>query len=254
MADRQPTDEPTTPKAASPKPNATRTDSSAAAASPASAAAKPPAKPAAKPAIKPATKPTSAAAKSNKAKPRSTATANAPVGGPTLTRRTTRVDSEPSGSVVPASTGPGLSSVDARSVTVTQGGIGAAKADQVDVRQGGIGRVEATDVAVSQGGIGIARGDRVSVEMGGIGVAIASEARVSQGYVRNVLARDFRFEQGLIGTVVTGRATFERTGAVFLLVARNVDGNVKALLDWRGAVAFGAVAGILIGLLRRRER
>ena len=105
---------------------------------------------------------------------------------------------------------------------------------------------------MSQGGIGIARGDRVSVEMGGIGVAIASDARVSQGYVRNVLARDFRFEQGLIGAVVTGRATFERTGAVFLLVARNVDGNVKALMDWRGALAFGAVAGLVIGLLRRR--
>ena len=105
---------------------------------------------------------------------------------------------------------------------------------------------------MSQGGIGLARADRVSVEMGGIGVAIASDARVSQGYVRNVLARDLRFEQGLIGTAITGRATFERTSAVMVLVARNVDGNVKALMDWRGAIAFGAAAGLVIGLLRRR--
>ena len=107
--------------------------------------------------------------------------------------------------------GVGSSTVEARTVTISQGGLGAAHADQVDVRQGGIGRVEATDVALSQGGIGIARADRISVEMGGIGVAIASDARVSQGFVRNVLARDLRFEQGLIGTAITGRATFERT-------------------------------------------
>ena len=69
--------------------------------------------------------------------------------------------------------------------------------------------------------------------------------------MRNVLARDLRFEQGLIGTAITGRATFERTSAVMVLVARNVDGNVKALLDWRGAIAFGAAAGIAIGVRRR---
>ena len=28
--------------------------------------------------------------------------------------------------------------------------------------------------------------------------------------------------------------------------------EVKALLDWRGALAFGAAAGLVIGLLRRR--
>ena len=184
--------------------------------------------------------------------PRPASAASSATSVPTLTPRTTRVDTVPSGSAVTTTTGRGLDSVDARAVSVTQGGIGEATAEQVDVRQGGIGRVQATDVAVSQGGIGIARGDRISVEMGGIGVAIASEARVSQGFVRNVLARELRFEQGVIGTVVTGRATFERTGGVFLLIARNVDGNVKALLDWRGALAFGAVAGVLIGLLRRR--
>ncbi len=185
-----------------------------------------------------------------KAKPATSTKATS--AGDALAPRTTRVDSVPSGSVVPLSTGLGSATVEARTVTINQGGLGVAKADHVDVRQGGIGRVEATDVALSQGGIGIARGDRVSVEMGAIGVAIATEARVSQGFVRNVLARDLHFEQGLIGTVITGRATFERTGGVFLLVARNVDGNVKAVMDWRGALAFGAVAGLLIGLLRRR--
>ncbi len=36
------------------------------------------------------------------------------------------------------------------------------------------------------------------------------------------------------------------------LVARRVAGDVRVLLDWRGAVAFGAVAGLVMGVLRRR--
>ena len=85
-----------------------------------------------------------------------------------------------------------------------------------------------------------------------MGMAVGGEVRVSQGYVRNVLARDVRFEQGMVGTAIARTATFERSSAVLVLIAKDVDGNVRTLLDWRGALAFGAVAGLLIGLLRRR--
>ena len=40
--------------------------------------------------------------------------------------------------------------------------------------------------------------------------------------------------------------------AVMFLVARRVTGDVRVLLDWRGAVAFGAVAGLIMALLRGR--
>jgi hypothetical protein len=38
------------------------------------------------------------------------------------------------------------------------------------------------------------------------------------------------------------------------LVARKVAGDVRVLLDWRGALAFGAAAGLVIALLRRGRR
>ena len=34
------------------------------------------------------------------------------------------------------------------------------------------------------------------------------------------------------------------------LVARRVSGDVRVLFDWRGALAFGAVAGIVFGILQ----
>ena len=45
----------------------------------------------------------------------------------------------------------------------------------------------------------------------------------------------------------------ERTTGVLVLLARRVDGDVRTLLDWRGALAFGAAFGIVSALLRRRR-
>jgi hypothetical protein len=149
----------------------------------------------------------------------------------------------------------GAERVEAASVSVLQGGIGTAIATTVDVRQGGIGQATATDIALSQGGIGFARGGRVSLEMGGIGAAIGDEVRVTQAAANLVAARgDVTVDQSLISTLIGYRVTFRQPSAVLLVVAGRVDGSVRPLLDWRGGLAAGAVAGLVIGLLRLGRR
>jgi hypothetical protein len=137
-------------------------------------------------------------------------------------------------------------------LTVQQGGIERATARTIDVHQGGIGRAEATDIAVSQGGIGMARGDRVSVELGGTGLTFARESRITQSFANSVVARDVTIDQGLIQTVIGNRITVNRPTGVLLMLAARVEGDVKPLLDWRGALAAGTVIGVIVGLLRRR--
>ena len=39
-----------------------------------------------------------------------------------------------------------------------------------------------------------------------------------------------------------------------MLIARKVEGDVRTLLDWRGAIAFGAAFGIIVSLFRGRRR
>jgi len=147
----------------------------------------------------------------------------------------------------------GAAEVEAESISVTQGGIGAASAEDISVEMGGIGRAEADDIAVRMGGIGIARGERISVELGAIGIAAGSEVSVTQGFARAVLARDVHIRQGGAQAVVAANATFEGQSGTFLLLARKVEGNVRTVLDWRGALAAGAALGIAIGLLARRK-
>lgn len=132
-------------------------------------------------------------------------------------------------------------------------GSDAVSAVNIDVSQGGIGRAQATDIALSQGGIGLARGERVSVEMGAIGAAFGSEVRLTQGAAGSILARDVRIEQAGVRTIVANHVTAERTTGVVFLLARRVDGDIRAVLDWRGALAFGAAFGLIVGLLRRRK-
>jgi hypothetical protein len=35
-----------------------------------------------------------------------------------------------------------------------------------------------------------------------------------------------------------------------VLIAQRVDGDVRALLDWRGAIALGAAFGLVAGIVR----
>jgi hypothetical protein len=122
---------------------------------------------------------------------------------------------------------------------IERGGIGEATANAVEVRLGGIGTLQAEDVFVQWGGIGATRADTASVEFGSIGAALAGEARLTQGYAGLLAAREATVEQAIVRTMIAQRITINRPSAVLVLVAQRVDGSVRPLLDWRGALAAG---------------
>ena len=128
------------------------------------------------------------------------------------------------------------------------------EADAVEIHQAAVGRVDATDVAVTQGAIGAARGDRVSVEMGALGVAMGGDVSVSQGFAGTIVAQRARVEQSLVRTLIAQEVEFRRPSGVLILLAQRVSGDVKVLLDWRGALAFGAAFGLVARLFGRGRR
>jgi hypothetical protein len=128
----------------------------------------------------------------------------------------------------------------------------AIQADYVDVRMGAVGRVESERLEVVQGAIGGARAGSVSVQQGVIGGALADQVTVRQGFARSILARDARVEQSFVRTLVAGEVHVERATGVGILLARRVVGDVRVLLDWRGALALGAAFGLVARLGRGR--
>lgn len=127
---------------------------------------------------------------------------------------------------------------------------GSVVADRTDLASTAVGRFEGGDLSVSVGAVGAARADRVSVDKGAIGAAMADRVEVSRGYARSILARNVQLDRAAARVVVAADVTAQRS-AVLFLVARRVSGDIRVLLDWRGAIAFGAVAGVVAGLLRR---
>jgi len=127
---------------------------------------------------------------------------------------------------------------------------GGLDAEHVELRLSAVGMVDADDVHFAQGALGAARAETVSVDRGAVGAALADKVEVSRGYARSILARQVQLDSSAARVVVAGDVRADRS-AVMFLVARRVAGDVRVLLDWRGAAAFGAIAGLIIGLLRR---
>lgn len=128
------------------------------------------------------------------------------------------------------------------------------QADAVEVRQGAVGRVDATEVDVTQGAVGAARADRIAVQMGAIGAAMAREVDIAQGGAGSILAGQARIDQSFVRTLVAQHVEIHRPSAVLFLIAQRVTGDIRPVLDWRGALAFGAAFGVVAGLFGRARR
>ena len=135
------------------------------------------------------------------------------------------------------------------SLRLERGGIAEATADTVEVRMGGIGALDADDVFVQLGGIGAAKAERVSVEFGSVGAAMAGEIRVTQGFAGSILAREATIEQSIVRTLVAQHVQITRPSAVLVLIAQRVTGDVRPVLDWRGALVAGIAFGLVSGLV-----
>ena len=133
-------------------------------------------------------------------------------------------------------------------------GVEPTRADRIVVTQGGIGRARAGGITVSQGGVGLAQADSVSLERGLIGAAFGQETRLVQSMSNVVMGGEATVEQSLVGTMVTGQVTVSQPSAIGILIAGRVDGSVRPILDWRGAIAFGVAYALVLGILRRGRR
>ncbi|MFH1474244.1 MAG: hypothetical protein ABIG85_00115 [Chloroflexota bacterium] len=130
------------------------------------------------------------------------------------------------------------------------GSLGAVEVDALDFERGAIGGVRATDVAARLALVGGIAANHASVERGAVSGILAREATVRQGLVRSVVAQNAHVEQALVRAVVANTVETGPTTGILIAVARRIDGEAKILLDWRGALAFGASLGAFLALIR----
>lgn len=151
--------------------------------------------------------------------------------------------------------GGGIADAHAERIVVTQGGIEHATAGTIDVRAGGIAHARASGaISVRAGGIAIARAPRVEVAAGQVALALADEVRLRLASLSLAAARVVHVDRSLVQTVIGQRVRIEGRSPVLVVIARTVEGEVRPLLDWRGALAAGAVLALAQVVLRVRRR
>jgi hypothetical protein len=125
------------------------------------------------------------------------------------------------------------------------------QADHVEVWMGAVGRVDSERLEVDRGAIGAARAGTVDIRQGALGGALADRVSIRQSFARSLIAREAVVEQSVVRTLVAAEVRLQNATGVGILIARKVVGDVRVLLDWRGALAFGAAFGLVAGLVGR---
>jgi hypothetical protein len=99
------------------------------------------------------------------------------------------------------------------------------------------GNVNAQTVNISQGGAAQVRAEQMSVSQGGVALARTGSLNINEG--------------GSAFAVMSDKATINEGGNVLVLVASEVSGDAKPLLDWRSALALATGLVIAWRVVRR---
>ena len=146
---------------------------------------------------------------------------------------------------VEPSTGPGAP---AAGPTVT----GRIEGAQADLRQGVIGGIAADRVTIAQGIVGGVMASDVRIDRGVVGGVLAERVSVVQGGAARIVGSDISIEQGGGGLIAGWNVRLGRDSFAAAVVAPRVEGEVRALLDWRGVLAASVAIVGIAWLLRRR--
>ena len=129
---------------------------------------------------------------------------------------------------------------DAGNVDIRNGGARDIDATTVSITQGGARDIDATTVTINQGGAASVRAEQLNVSQGGVALARAENLTIQQG--------------GTAFAVVADEASLDPESSIFLVIAGSTKGDVRPVIDWRAAAAFGAGFAFALGLLRRARR
>jgi hypothetical protein len=107
------------------------------------------------------------------------------------------------------------------------------KATRINARQSAMGSVDATEVLAQQAALGYVQADKAIIS----------------GYAGAVGGREVEVHNALVGFVFGENVNVGESSRTVLLVGRNVQGNVTALMDTRRALIAGLVAGLFSGIM-----
>ena len=135
-------------------------------------------------------------------------------------------------------------------VVVRQGGAQSIEADHLIIRQGGAAKANATRLEVTQGFVGIVQTDAASMTAAKTGVILAKgDTHMDQSLSQFFISKgSVTVDQSALGVLVSNDVKVENSSTIFL-ISKKVEGNVTTLFGPRESLLFGAIAGLVGGVV-----
>jgi hypothetical protein len=144
----------------------------------------------------------------------------------------------------------GVQQVQAKQVTVRLGAAQSITGEDITLRQGVAAKIQGDQLHVVQGGAALLVANRTNLTASGAGLVLAkNHVFMDQSAARLALAGgEITLDQSITGAVAAPTVKVENSHTVFL-IARQVEGDVTAAFGPRESALFGAVAGLVAGVV-----
>lgn len=141
-------------------------------------------------------------------------------------------------------------------VNIKQSTVRSVEGGHIELQQVGALSIDGEKIEITQGASIILRGNDISLNQSISAITAADNVSVNFSFSPVSFSREHTTtNRSAVGFMAAMNIKAENTSA-FLVVANKIEGNVTTLLDWRSALALGAVFGGIWGfislLFRRR--
>jgi hypothetical protein len=134
-------------------------------------------------------------------------------------------------------------------INVKQSTIRAVEGGHVELQQVGALSIDGDRIEVTQGAAAILRGNDIRMNQSISAVTAADAVSMNFSFSPVSISRDqMSVNRSAVG-LMAGKEVNAENSTAFLVLGRKIEGNMTTLIDWRSALALGAVLGGIFGLL-----
>lgn len=142
-----------------------------------------------------------------------------------------------------------LEFIEGEFINIKQCTVRAVEGGHIELQQVGALSIDGEKVEVTQGAAALLRGNDISLNQSISAVTAGEDVSINFSFTPVSISREQTSANRSAVGVMAAKEIKAESSSAFLMVANKVDGNVTTLLDWRSALALGAVFGGVWGLL-----
>lgn len=141
-----------------------------------------------------------------------------------------------------------LDMVEAEFVNIKQSSVRSVEGGHVELHQVGALSIDGEKIELTKSAAAMVSGSDIYLNQGLSVVTSCNNANFNYAFSPITLSKDSAaVNKSAAGIIAAQEIKAENTSAL-LLLAKNIEGDVTTLFDWRSALALGAVAGGIWGL------